>query len=112
MDHDAFSSSTTEGLAVAPALGPTRAAARVPHVQALVDARVVWISGCAVLLGVATGLVAQVLVRLIGLVTNLAFYGRLDTGFASPAGHRLGAWAILVPVVGGLVVGLMARYGS
>jgi CIC family chloride channel protein len=112
MDHEAFASSTTEGLAVAPSLGPALAAARVPIERSLVDARVIEISAWALLLGGVTGLVAQALVRLIGLVTNVAFYGRLSTQFASPAGHHLGLWVIAVPVVGGLVVGVMARYGS
>jgi H+/Cl- antiporter ClcA/CBS domain-containing protein len=49
---------------------------------------------------------------LIGLVTNLAYYGRLSTQFTSPAGNHLGVFAIGVPIVGGLVVGLLARYGS
>lgn len=61
----------------------------------------------AIVAGVAAGLTA-----LIGLVTNLAFYGRWDTALASPAGHHLGAWVIVVPVAGGLIVGGMARWGS
>jgi H+/Cl- antiporter ClcA/CBS domain-containing protein len=61
---------------------------------------------------VAAALVAQLLTALIGLVTNLAFYGRLSTALVSPAGNRLGPWVILVPVLGGLVVGAMARWGS
>jgi H+/Cl- antiporter ClcA len=112
MEPEAFPASTTEGLAIAPSLGPALAAARVPVTRALVDGRVVQICACAVLLGGVTGLVAQVLVRLIGLVTNLAFYGRLSMSFVSPADHQLGAWVIVVPVVGGLIVGVMARYGS
>src|SRR5690349_2668141 len=56
--------------------------------------------------------VAQALLRLIALITNLAFFGRLGFGAASPAGHHLGLWLILVPVLGALAVGLMARYGS
>jgi hypothetical protein len=45
-------------------------------------------------------------------VTNLAFYGRLSMRPASPAGNALGAFVVLIPVLGGLVVGLMARFGS
>src|SRR5207302_2840060 len=44
--------------------------------------------------------------------TNLAFFGRLSTEFSSPAGNHLGLWVIAVPVLGGVIVGLMARYGS
>lgn len=55
---------------------------------------------------------AQALVGLIGLITNIAFYGRFSTAFVSPAGNRLGWLVVLVPAVGGIVVGIMARYGS
>ena len=71
-------------------------------------------SSCAlgIGLGLAAGVIAQALTALIGLITNLAFYGRWSTTFVGPAGNHLGGFVVLVPVVGGLVVGLMARYGS
>lgn len=72
----------------------------------------VFLSLMAILLGVLSGLVAQVLTRLIGLVTNLSFYGRVSTEFVSPAGNKLGILVVFVPVIGGLIVGLMARFGS
>jgi H+/Cl- antiporter ClcA/CBS domain-containing protein len=78
----------------------------------IVDRRVVAMSGLSVLIALAAGLIAQLLTRLIGLITNLSFYGRVSTAFTSPADNRLGAWVIVVPVVGGLVVGVMARFGS
>src|SRR6185503_13715878 len=59
------------------------------------------------------GLAAQVLMRLIGLVTNVAFYGRFGTALVDPAaGHRQPLVLLLTPVAGALVVGLMARFGS
>ena len=88
------------------------ASARVPAERALVDRRVVFVSLLAVIVAAAAGAVAQVLTRLIWLVTNLAFYGRFSAEYASPAANRLGGWVIAVPVIGGIVVGLMARYGS
>jgi H+/Cl- antiporter ClcA len=99
-------------LPVAPSLGPALAAADVPVQAALVDRRVVAISGVAIGIALAASLVARALTACIGFFTNLAFYGRLSTSFVSPADHRLGAWVVLVPVVGGVIVGLMARYGS
>jgi H+/Cl- antiporter ClcA len=63
-------------------------------------------------LGVVAALCAQVLVRLIALITNLAFFGKLSLANSSPAHNTLGLWVIGVPVIGGLVVGVMARYGS
>ena len=49
---------------------------------------------------------------LIGLVTNLSFYGRVSTGFVSPAANHLGPFVIFIPAIGGIIVGLMARFGS
>jgi chloride channel protein, CIC family len=60
--------------------------------------------------GALGALVAYTLVWLIGAITNLAYYH--PTTMVSPAEHTLGAWAILIPAAGGLVVGLMARQGS
>jgi len=76
------------------------------------DRRVLVLSGMAVAIGVAAALVADALVWLIAVITNLAYYQRFSSHFVSPAGNRLGAWAVLVPVAGGLVIGVMARYGS
>ena len=66
----------------------------------------------AALVGVISALVAYALVWLIGVITNLAYYHRLDPTLVSPAGNLLGPWAVLVPMVGGLIIGLTARYGS
>ncbi|HWM84545.1 MAG TPA: chloride channel protein [Kofleriaceae bacterium] len=57
-DHDASSSSTTPGLPVAPSLGPTLEAARIPLETKLIDGRVVVLSGLAVLVGLALGALA------------------------------------------------------
>ena len=84
----------------------------MPRRSTLVDPRVMLITALAIALGVAAAFIAQLLVALIALVTNLAFYGRLSTATVSPAGHHLGPWVIVVPVIGGLIVGVMARYGS
>lgn len=76
------------------------------------DRRVLVLSGLAVGIGVAAALVAYALVWLIAVITNLAYYQRFSSHFVSPAGNQLGGWAVLVPVIGGLVIGLLARYGS
>jgi CIC family chloride channel protein len=76
------------------------------------NVRVVYISAISVLVAVGAGLVAQALTRLIGFITDLAFYGRISSQFSSPAGNHLGPFVIAVPVMGGLIVGVMARYGS
>ena len=66
----------------------------------------------AVGIGVIAAYVATFLLKLIGFFTNLFYYQRFSTAFASPAGNHLGVFAILVPVAGSLIIGLMARYGS
>ena len=100
------------GLPVAPSLAPALASVEAPPEYAPVDQRVVVISGIAVLVGIGAALLANVLTRLIGLITNLAYYGRFSTAFSAPSIVRLGALSILVPLVGAFVVGLMARYGA
>jgi CIC family chloride channel protein len=111
-DHDVERSSTTEGLPIAPSLGPALDAAQISTHATLIDGRALVISGLALGLGLVAALVAQLLTRLIGLCTNLAFYGRWSTAFVGPAGHHLGNCAVLIPVGGGVLVGLLARYGS
>ena len=76
------------------------------------DWRVIPISLLAIAIGLMSSVVAWALLRLIGLFTNLFYYHRWSTALVSPAGNTLGAWAILVPVAGALVIGFMARYGS
>jgi chloride channel protein, CIC family len=75
-------------------------------------ARVIPISLMAIAIGVLSSFVAWFLIKLIGFFTNLFYYQRLCSSFISPAGNHLGVYAIAVPVVGSLIVGLMARYGS
>jgi hypothetical protein len=68
--------------------------------------------GIAILIGAAASVAAVLLVRLIAFVTNLAFFHRFSFLETSPAQNGMGLWVVLVPVVGGLIVGFMARYGS
>jgi H+/Cl- antiporter ClcA/CBS domain-containing protein len=111
-DKAARTGSTTEGLPIAPALGPGLASAHIAPHAANVTRRTVYV--CALSVGVAllAAGVAQLLQRLIALVTNLAFRGTLSPEWLAPTTAHLGAWVILVPPIGGLVVGIMARFGS
>ena len=74
--------------------------------------RIISISILAVFIGAIGSGVAWLLLRLIGIFTNLFYFQRWSTALVSPAGNHLGYWAVLVPVVGALIIGLMARYGS
>lgn len=103
---------TQEGLPISPALEPTLQAEKVYHLPPLVDSRVAWITALSMLLGGVAFTVSQILTRLIGLITNLSFYGRFSSDFTSPANNSLGLWVLGVPVIGGIIVGFMARFGS
>src|SRR5262245_35477157 len=74
--------------------------------------RVIYLSLVAIGIGVLSAFVALALLRLIGLFTNLFFFQRWDTALVSPTGNMLGLFEVLVPVVGALIIGFMARYGS
>jgi H+/Cl- antiporter ClcA/CBS domain-containing protein len=74
--------------------------------------RVLTISGLAILIGFVSAFIALALLRLIGIFTNLFFFHRWGTAMVSPAGNHLGLWEVAVPVVGALIIGVMARYGS
>lgn len=74
--------------------------------------RIVLMSFLAAGVGLLAGVVAYILYKLIGLFTNLFFFHEWSTKFRSVGGHHLGWWVILVPVAGGVVVGVMAKYGS
>ncbi|MDM7915099.1 MAG: chloride channel protein, partial [Candidatus Eisenbacteria bacterium] len=76
------------------------------------DRRILILSVMAIAIGVMSAFIADALLWLIAVITNLSFYQRLSSAFASPAGHHLGPWVVLVPAAGGLIIGLMARYGS
>ncbi len=77
------------------------------------DRRVLLLIGMALFVGGASAATAWILLKLIALVTNLVWFGRLsvdniplaDTG-------RSAIWMVLAPAAGGLVIGLMARFGS
>jgi chloride channel protein, CIC family len=74
--------------------------------------RIGWISILAALVGMLAGLIAYILYDLIGLFTNLAYYHEWSFHFRSPENTAIGPWIILTPVIGGLIVGVMAKYGS
>jgi CIC family chloride channel protein len=77
-----------------------------------VDSRVWLLSGVALIIGIGATFLAVLLLRLIALSTNLFYYHRFSLAFVSPAGSSLGHWMVMIPVMGGLIVGLMARFGS
>ena len=96
---------------VSPSLEAAVSELRLPRATER-NGRILFLSGLAVGVAILAAIAARILTSLIGLITNLAFYGTWSPAFSSPANNHLGALVILVPVVGGVIVGLMARYGS
>ena len=81
-----------------------------PRETRLVDQRTVFISAWAMVIALGAGLLAQVLIHLIGLFTNIAFYHRLSIAFVDPASAHSGWLTLLfVPVVVALIVGALAN---
>jgi CIC family chloride channel protein len=111
-DHEIEGAATTEGLPVSVSMGPTLEQAKVPRASSLVDGRVVLISGVSILLAVAAALIAQGLMHLIWFVTRLAFYGKFSFAYATPPQEHLRWYMVIVPIIGAVIVGFMARYGS
>ena len=74
--------------------------------------RVVQISLLAAVIGLVCAFVALALLRLIGLSTNLFYFGRWNMTMVSPVGNHLGVYGVFVPIAGALIIGVMARYGS
>jgi len=70
------------------------------------------ISSLAILIGASISFIAKALVYLIDFITNISFHGKFSISHASPAINSLGLWVIIVPAIGGLIIGLMAVYGS
>lgn len=74
--------------------------------------RMVLVSFLAAGIGLLAGLIAFALYDLIGLFTNIVFYHRFVADFTSARHNQLGLWVIPIPVVGGIIVGLMAKFGT
>lgn len=74
--------------------------------------RLLFISLLAVLIGFCISAIAKLLVYLINLFTNLSFHHQFSFAATSPATNNYGLWVIIVPAIGGVIVGLMALYGS
>src|ERR1017187_4149811 len=103
---------TTEGIPIAPSIGPAHAAENFSKQNPLISYRVLFLCLIAIPMAVIIGFIARLLIWLIELITNISFYGRFSATDASPAGNHLGIWVIGIPVIGGIIVGIMARYGS
>jgi len=104
--------STTAEEASKPSISRGNAATLVKLGDFSVTPRTLIISLLAIVIGAISAVVALILLRLIGIFTNLFFFQRWGTALVSPAGNKLGVLELIVPVVGAIIIGFMARYGS
>ena len=74
--------------------------------------RILLISLLAAVIGLLAGFVAFGLYSLISIITNLVFFQRFGLTLPSLKNNPLGLWIIIIPAIGGLIVGVMAKYGS
>jgi len=102
----------TNGIPISISLKPTLEAEHIQQKATASKSRSVTISALALLIACLVSIIAKLLVYLIDFFTNLAFHGSFSTAHIGPAGNSLGLSGILVPVGGGIIVGLMAMYGS
>lgn len=100
-----------ESIPLSPSMTPLQRKKRV-HVAGAIDKRVFYLSIQAIFNALVIGIVAKGLVYLIELITNIAFYGRFSIEEASPAHNTLGWAVVAIPIIGSLLVGVLARFGS
>ncbi|MCO6460493.1 MAG: chloride channel protein [Saprospiraceae bacterium] len=74
--------------------------------------RMITISAFAIFIAICISFIAKFLIHLIDLITNISFFGLFSPDDVSPADNHLGLYVIAIPTIGGLIVGIMALYGS
>ncbi|HTB06471.1 MAG TPA: chloride channel protein [Bacteroidia bacterium] len=112
MNKKINSASTHDGIPISVSIGSALEAEHMKRGQSINLTRLLYICFLSVLNALLVGVIAKLMVYLIGFVTGISFYGTVSSGESSPVGNHLGIWVILVPVIGGVIVGFMARYGS
>lgn len=74
--------------------------------------RLLTVSALAIVVAICISFIAKLLVYFIAFITNISFHGNFSISQSSPADNTLGLWVIAIPAIGGILVGLMALYGS
>jgi CIC family chloride channel protein len=100
------------GIPISPILSYLESTEKTSDKSIILKKRLVQISILSIAVAIAISLIAKILIYLINMVTNISFFGILDFSFHSPASNSIGLWVIIIPVIGGLLVGMMALYGS
>jgi len=100
------------GIPISLSLDPTLAIENVQPKKSFNKRRLLFISISAIVIAIGVSIIAKLLVHLIDLITNISFYGNFSFAPVTPAENNLGLFVITIPVIGGLIIGLMAYYGS
>lgn len=100
------------GIPIAPSLNPALEAENFEPQKDENKKRLLTISSIAFLIAVLVSFIAKFLIYSIDFFTNISFYGTFSLSHSSPATNSLGIFVIIVPAIGGIIVGLMALYGS
>jgi CIC family chloride channel protein len=101
-----------KGIPISPLLSSMENAVEKSKTNFIAKKRLLQVSGLSIAVAAAISLIAKFLITLINVVTNIAFYGTFDPSFHSPANNHLGLWVMVIPAIGGILVGFMALYGS
>lgn len=109
--HLLKNSKRSDAIPISVSLDTTQQVDALESKKQLVDIRVFYLSIQAIVNAIIIGLIAKFLVSLIYLITNLCFYGKVSFSSATIT-NQLGLFIIIIPVIGGLIVGIMARFGS
>lgn len=100
------------GIPIAPSLNPTLESEHIEPRKGEDKKRLLTISLIAFVVAIIVSFLAKFLIYLINLITNISFYGNFSIDHSTPAANNLGLFVILIPAIGGVIVGLMALYGS
>src|SRR6185437_2547361 len=101
-----------QGIPISVSLNSTLEAEHIHPQKNANRLRMLTISGLAVAIAMIVSLVAKLLVLLINIFTNISFHQTVSANYLSPGNNYLGVWVIVIPAIGGIIVGLMAFYGS
>ncbi|MEO8961848.1 MAG: chloride channel protein [Ginsengibacter sp.] len=100
------------GIPISISLKPTLEAENIrPHITQN-RKRLLTIALLAILIAISISIIARFLMDFLYFITNVSFYGKASFEYVTPAGNSLGLWVIFIPAIGGIIVGLMALYGS
>ena len=102
----------SDAIPVSVSLGTSPIVDTLESKKEVINSRILFLSVQAVINAIIIGIIAKVLVLLINLITNISFFGKVSLEASSPANQTIGLFVIVVPVIGGLIVGIMARFGS